>query len=84
MNIASSILSNSLILNKVFVFNLILLLLIKLGLYRMAITYKMFMQIFSNNGKLLADDAKSIEVNAKAETTKMKLRIKYQFLSCFM
>jgi hypothetical protein len=50
----------------------------------MAITYKMFMQIFSNNGKLFADDAKSIEVNAKAEITKMKLSTKYQFLSCFI
>ena len=84
MNIASSMLSNSLILNEVFAFNLILLLLIKLGLYRMAITYKMFVQILSNNGKLLADDAKSIEVKAKAEITKIKLRIKYQFLSFAM
>jgi hypothetical protein len=50
----------------------------------MAITYKIFVQILSNNGKLFADDAKSIEVNAKAEITKIKLRIKYQFLSCFM
>jgi hypothetical protein len=56
----------------------------KLGLYRMAITYKMFVQILSNNGKLLVDDAKSIEVNANADMMKIKLRIKYQFLSCAM
>jgi hypothetical protein len=42
------------------------------------------MQIFSNNGKLFADEEKSIEVKAKAETIKIKLRIKYQFLSFAM
>lgn len=82
MNIASSILSNSFRPKDVFAFNLILLLLMKLGLYRMAITYKMFVQILSNNGKLFVDDAKSIEVNANADMMKIKLRIKYQFLSC--